>query len=38
MEKYATIMSHLKFSVKYKIGLQIGKTEFIQKWCVALMQ
>ena len=30
MERYATIMLPLEFSLKYKIGLQIGKTEFIQ--------
>ena len=31
MERYTTIMLHLEFSLKYKIGLQIGKTEFIKK-------
>ena len=38
MEKHATIILHLEFFLKYKIGLQIGKTEFIQKRCVAFMQ
>ena len=31
MEKHATIMLQLGFFLKYKIGLQIGNTEFIQK-------
>ena len=31
MERYAVIMLHLEFSLKYKIGLQRGKAEFIQK-------
>ena len=31
MERYADFMLHLEFSLKYKIGLQIGKAEFIQK-------
>ena len=29
MERYATIMFHLEFSLRYKIALQVGKTEFI---------
>ena len=38
MERFDIIMLHLEFSLKYKISLQTGKTEFIQKWFVALMQ
>ena len=31
MERYAAVMLHFEFSLKYKIGLQRGKSEFIPK-------
>ena len=31
MERYAAFMAHLEFYLKYKIGLQGGKAEFMQK-------
>ena len=31
MERYAAFMLHLEFSLKHKIDLQGGKTEFMQK-------
>ena len=30
MERYATIMLHLEFPLKYELGLQIGKTELFR--------
>ena len=37
MERYASFMLQLEFSLKYKISLQEGQAEFRQKRCLALL-
>ena len=31
MERYAVVVSHLEFFLKYKVGLQGRKTKFMEK-------